>query len=42
MNEPGFEFIFEFPMMLAPSIVVPIFLFLNFFMVWRIFEERTE
>jgi hypothetical protein len=38
MNEPGFTFIFEFPMVLAPSIVVPIFLFLNFLLAWRIYE----
>lgn len=38
MNEPGFIFIFEFPMVLAPSIVVPIFLFINFLLAWRIFE----
>ncbi len=38
MNEPGFIFIFEFPMVLAPSIVVPIFIFLNFLLAWRIFE----
>jgi hypothetical protein len=36
MNEPGF--IMEFPMVLAPSIVVPIFIFLNFLLAWRIFE----
>jgi hypothetical protein len=38
MNEPGFTFIFEFPMVLAPSIVVPIFLFINFLLAWRIYE----
>ena len=38
MNEPGFTFIFEFPMVLAPSIVVPIFLCINFLLAWRIFE----
>ena len=38
MNEPGFTFIFEFPMVLAPSIVVPIFLFINFLLAWKIFE----
>ena len=38
MNEPGFIFIFEFPMVLAPSIVVPIFIFLNFLLAWRSFE----
>ncbi len=42
MNEPGFVFIFEFPMVLAPSIVVPIFIFLNLLMAWRIFEMRTD
>ena len=42
MNEPGFVFIFEFPMVLAPSIVVPIFIFLNLLMAWRIFELRRE
>jgi hypothetical protein len=41
MNEPGFVFIFEFPMVLAPSIVVPIFIFLNLLMAWRIFQIRT-
>jgi len=29
MSEPGFAFIFEFPMVLAPSIVVPMFVLLN-------------
>jgi len=38
MNEPGFTFIMEFPMVLAPSIVVPIFIFLNFLLAWIIFE----
>ena len=42
MNEPGFVFIFEFPMVLAPSIVIPILIFLNLLMAWRIFEMRTE
>jgi hypothetical protein len=38
MSEPGFIFIFEFPMVLAPSIVVPIFIFINLLMAWRLFE----
>jgi len=42
MNEPGFIFIFEFPMVLAPSIVVPVFLFLNFLLAWRIYELRRK
>ena len=41
MNEPGFVFIFEFPMVLAPSIVLPIFISLNLLMAWRILEMRT-
>ena len=40
MNEPGFVFIFEFPMVLAPSIIVPILILLNFLLAWRIFETR--
>jgi len=39
MNEPGFTFIMEFPMVLAPSIVMPIFIFLNFLLAWRIFKR---
>jgi hypothetical protein len=42
MNEPGFTFIFEFPMVLAPSIVLPIFLFLNFLLAWRIYELNNK
>jgi hypothetical protein len=45
MNEPGFTFIFEFPMVLAPSIVVPIFILLNFLQAWGIYEitrKRNE
>ncbi len=40
MNDPGFAFIFEFPMVLAPSIIVPIFILLNLLMAWGIFETR--
>ena len=29
MNEPGFVFIFEFPMVMAPGIVVPMLIFFN-------------
>lgn len=42
MNEPGFIFIFAFPMVLAPSIVIPILLFLNFLLVWGIFESTRK
>ena len=34
MNEPGFIFIFEFPMILAPGIVIPILVLLNFMLAW--------
>jgi len=42
MNEPGFIFIFEFPMVLAPSIVVPIFILFNILLAWRIYELTRE
>ena len=42
MNEPGFTFIFEFPMVLAPSIVVPIFLSLNFLLLWGIYKLNNK
>ncbi len=42
MNEPGFIFIFEFPMVLAPSIVIPILILFNLLLAWRIFEARRE
>ncbi len=31
-------FIFEFPMVLTPSIVVPTFILLNLLMAWGVFE----
>ncbi len=42
MNEAGFTFIFEFPMVLAPSIVVLILLFFNLLLAWRTFELTKE
>ena len=42
MNEPGFIFIFEFPMILAPSIVVPIFISLNLLHAWGIFATAKK
>jgi hypothetical protein len=41
MNEPGFEFIFEFPMVLAPSIVVSLLISLNLFQAWTMWRQRT-
>ena len=42
MNEPGFSFIFEFPMILAPSIVVPMLISINFLMAWNAFESTQQ
>ncbi len=39
MNEPGFVFIFEFPMVLAPSIVVPMMIFFNLLSAWGAFQS---
>ncbi len=41
MNEPGFSFIFEYPMVLAPSIVVPTFISLNLLHAWGVSVERS-
>ena len=38
MNEPGFRFIFEFPMVLAPAVVVPLFVSLNLLHAWGIWS----
>ena len=42
MNEPGFTFIFEFPIVLAPSIVIPIFISLNLLHAWGIFVTEKN
>ncbi len=42
MNEPGFVFIFQFPMVLAPSIVVPMFVLLNLLLAWNIFTVSRK
>ncbi len=42
MREPGFTFILEFPMVLAPSIVVPIFVLLNSLLAWKLLAERSR
>lgn len=41
MNEPGFEFIFEFPMVLAPSVVVSLLISLNLLQAWAMWRRRT-
>ncbi|TDI09906.1 MAG: hypothetical protein E2P08_02605 [Acidobacteria bacterium] len=40
MNEPGFVFIFEFPMVLAPGIVVPMMIFFNLLSAWGAFQSK--
>ncbi len=40
MNESGFVFIFEFPMVLAPAIVVPMMIFFNLLSAWGAFQSR--
>ena len=42
MNEPGFTFIFEFPMVMAPSIIVPIFILLNFLLAWKAMRQGVN
>ncbi len=42
MNEPGFTFIFEFPMILAPSIVIPTFISLNLLHAGGIFVTEKK
>jgi len=42
MNEPGFSFIFEYPMVLAPSIIVPTFISLNLLHAWGVLLNQKE
>ena len=42
MNEPGFVFIFEFPMVLAPGIVVPMMIFFNLLLAWGAFQSSSR
>jgi len=42
MNEPGFTFILEFPMVLAPSIVVPILILLNALLAWKSSRSSSQ
>lgn len=41
MNEPGFTFIFEFPMVMSPSIIVPILVLLNFLLAWKAMRQGS-
>ncbi len=42
MQEPGFAFIFEFPMVLAPGIAVPILVLLNLLLAWRSYRAGPK
>ena len=42
MKQPGFNFIFQFPMILAPSIVVPLFVYLNLLLAWGTFNVSRK
>ncbi|MCU7811352.1 MAG: hypothetical protein KZQ77_08955 [Candidatus Thiodiazotropha sp. (ex Notomyrtea botanica)] len=42
MNEPGFVFIFEYPMVLAPSVVVPMFISINLLHAWGMLEKEKR
>ena len=42
MSEPGFIFIFEYPMILAPSILVPMLISINLLHAWGLLEKERE
>ena len=42
MTEPGFEFIFEFPMILAPGLVVSLLISLNLLQAWVTFKQKSK
>ncbi|MEL6959642.1 MAG: hypothetical protein AAGL89_11900 [Pseudomonadota bacterium] len=42
MTEPGFEFIFEFPMVLAPGLVVSLLISLNLLQAWVTFKQKSQ
>ncbi|MFY0597362.1 MAG: hypothetical protein JXQ85_13105 [Cognatishimia sp.] len=41
MAEPGFEFIFQFPMILAPGLVVSLLISLNLLQAWATFKQKS-
>ena len=41
MQEPMFTELFVFPMALAPTFIVPLFVMLNLLVVWRLLERRS-
>jgi hypothetical protein len=41
MNEPGFSFIFEFPMVMSPSIIVPILILFDFLLAWKAIRQGS-
>ncbi|MET0080952.1 MAG: hypothetical protein ABW119_21035, partial [Candidatus Thiodiazotropha lotti] len=42
MNEPGFVFIFEYPMILAPGMLVPLLISLNLLHAWGLFQNERQ
>ncbi|MCG7915734.1 MAG: hypothetical protein JAY71_17860 [Candidatus Thiodiazotropha weberae] len=42
MNEPGFVFIFEYPMILAPGMLVPLLISLNLLHAWGLFQKQRH
>ena len=41
MSEPGFTFIFEFPMVMSPSIIVPILILFDFLLAWKAIRQGS-
>ncbi|MDW3204455.1 MAG: hypothetical protein R8L07_02850 [Alphaproteobacteria bacterium] len=41
-DAPGMAAIFQFPMALAPTLVVPVFVALNFLIAWRLLERARD
>ena len=39
---PDARAVFTYPMSIAPMIGVPLFVFLNLWVVWRLWEERNK
>lgn len=42
VSEPTAERLLDFPMVLAPSLIVPMFILLNTLIAWRLFETRQR
>ncbi|MBW9271240.1 MAG: hypothetical protein K1566_16495 [Candidatus Thiodiazotropha sp. (ex. Lucinisca nassula)] len=42
MSEPGFVFIFEYPMILAPGMLVPLLISMNLLHAWGLFQKTRQ